>query len=94
MVKVDAEPGQQGNGLGIATSSFAQTRRSLHRREAGHAPGVVGHHVTAADWGDHEHPAGATTDVGLAGMLAQPVRLLLGSAFESVKAVAGRQQPG
>ncbi len=31
MVKVDAEPCQQGNGLGIATGAFAQPRRSLSR---------------------------------------------------------------
>ena len=73
MVNVNPKPGQQRNGL--------------RRREAGHAPGVVRHHIAAARFGDHEHPAGAATGMGLAGVLFQPERLLLRPAFETVEEI-------
>jgi len=46
-------------GLGIAAGALLKPQRSLRRRYAGHAPGVIGHHINAARFGDHEHPAGA-----------------------------------
>jgi hypothetical protein len=94
VVKVYPEPGQQGNRLGIAAGTLPQAQRGLRWRDAGHAPGVVSHHIAVARFGDHEHPAAAATGMGLAGVLFQPDRLLLRPAFESVKTIGGGQQPG
>lgn len=87
MVKVNPKPGQQGNGLGIVTGALPQPRQGLRRCEAGHAPGIERHHIAATRFGHHEHPAGASTGIGLAGVLSQPDDLLLGSAFETIEAI-------
>ena len=56
VVFVDAETSQEGDRLRVPACSFAESRGSGLKANLGHAPGVVGHNVSAAVRRDDEDP--------------------------------------
>lgn len=82
------ETSQQRHRLWIAAGAFANPDWSVLNRDAGHRPGVVGHHGIAARLGDNEHLRGSG-GVCLAGVVTQPLRLLGRPALEDIDDVIG-----
>lgn len=75
VLAVDSQPGEQRDGLGVATGAFAQPDRRISGGDLGHRPRVVGHHVVVVDGGDYEHLRRAGGH-RLAGVTLEPLRLL------------------
>ncbi len=67
----DAEPGEKGDGLGVAAGAFAEPsgRRANADADACHAPGVVRDHIVTVGLGDDQ--PGTT-----AARLPRPIEIL------------------
>ena len=74
VVDIDPEPGEQRNGLGIATGTLKETLRCCNGTDLGHAPGVVGDDSCALLFG-HDEDAGRSRAFRLAGITLQPLSL-------------------
>lgn len=81
MTDVDAEAGEESDGLRIAPASFAQPRRSVGGVKLRHAPAVVRHHRNRMAFG-HDKDAGRADRGGLPGVAAEPQCLLGRPALE------------
>lgn len=91
VIHIDAQPGEDGDRLGIAASSFAEALRRGLGVNLGHAPGVVGNNSVTAAFSDDEDPR--ASDAGrLARVTTQPLGLLRGTALESAQIVVVGEQ--